>query len=99
MGEKLSGIEVNTAQKMLRIQFPTINGLDLTLCQEKDKHINLYPTNWLQIIFCKGIEHWVVATSIGYEIGIVKVYDSLFNKLDEESKHSILNYLPKDTKI
>ena len=77
MGEKLSGIKVNTAQKMLRIQFPTINGLDLTLCPEKDKHIKLYPTNWLQIIFCKGREHWVVATSIGYEIGIVKVYDSL----------------------
>ena len=29
------------------IQFPTISGLDLTLCQEKDKHVKLYPTNWL----------------------------------------------------
>ena len=55
--------------------------------------------NWLQIIFCKGREHWVGATNIGCEIGLVKVYDSLFNKLDEENKHSILNYLPKDTKI
>ena len=51
------------------------------------------------VIFCKGREHWVVATSIGCEIGIVNVYDSLFNKLDEKSKYSILNYLPKDTII
>ena len=41
----------------------------------------------------------MVATSIGCELGIVKVYDSLFHKLDKESKHSILNYLPKDNKI
>lgn len=76
-----------------------IIGLDLTLHQEKDKHVKLYPTNWLQIIFSQGREHWVVATSIGCEIEIVKVHDSLFNKLDEESKHSSLNYLPKNLKI
>ena len=66
----LSDIEVNTAQKILKIQFPKINGLDLTLYQEKDQHVKLFPTNWLQIIFCKGREHWVVGTSIDCEIGL-----------------------------
>ena len=37
MGEKLSDIEINVAQQMLRIQFATIKGLDLTLCQKRQK--------------------------------------------------------------
>jgi len=99
MGERLSDIEINIAQQMLHIQFPSINGLNSTLCQETDKRNQLFPTNWLQIIFCKGRSHWVVASTIACELGTVKVFDSLFHKLDEESKHTILNYMPKNTKI
>jgi len=99
MGERLSDIEINVAQQMLRIQFPNLNGLNSTLCQETDKRNQVYPKNWLQIIFCKSGSHWVAATTIACEIGVVKVLDSLFHKLDEESKHTILNYMPKDTKI
>jgi len=56
-------------------------------------------TNWLQIIFCKGRSHWVVASIIACALGTVKVFDSIFYKLDEESMHTILNYMPKNTKI
>ena len=84
---------------MLKIQFPNVNGLNLTLCQTTDKKSELHITNWLQIIFCKDRSHWVAATTIGCEVGAVKVFDSIFHKLDEESKHCILNYLPKNTKI
>ena len=97
MGERLSDIEINVAQQMLRIQF--LNLQNSTLCQETDKRNQGYPKNWLQIIFCKSRNHWVAATTIACEIGVVKVLDSLFHKLDEESKHTILNYMPKDTKI
>ena len=99
MGERLSDTEINIAQKMLKIQFPNVNGLNLTLCQTTDKKSELHITNWLQIIFCKDRSHWVAATTIGCEVGAVKVFDSIFHKLDEESKHCILNYLPKNTKI
>ena len=92
MGEKLSDTEINIAQKM-------VNGLNLTLCQTADKQSECHITNWLQIIFCKYRSHWVVATTIGCEVGVVKVVDSIFHKLDEESKHCILNYLPKNTRI
>ena len=99
MGEKLSDIEINIAQKILKIQFPKLNGLNLTLCQNSDKKTEFLITNWLQIIFCKDKSHWVVATTIGCEVGVVKVFDSIFQKLDEESKRCILNYLPKNTRI
>ena len=38
MGEKLSDIEINVAQQMLRIQFATINGLDLPLCIDTTRY-------------------------------------------------------------
>ena len=35
MGEMLTDVEINTAQKLLKSQFPTIHGLQLTLLQSK----------------------------------------------------------------
>jgi len=54
------------------------------------------PANWLQVIFCKSIRHWVVASTIACELGMVKVFDSLSHKLDEESTRTICK---KNTKI
>jgi len=42
--------DFNIAQQMLSIQFPSINGVNSTLCQETDKRNQPFPTNWLQII-------------------------------------------------
>jgi len=95
MGERLSDIEINIAQQMLSIQFPSINGLNSTLCQETDERNQHFSTNWLLIIFCKSRSHWVAASTIACELGTVKVFDSLFHKLDEESTHTILNYMPR----
>ena len=41
--------------------------------------------NRLQIVFCKERKHWVVATNINCFSGEVKVYDSLFQYLDQTS--------------
>ena len=34
MGEKLSDLEINIAQRLLKLQFPDLNGLDSTLLQQ-----------------------------------------------------------------
>ena len=86
MGDKLSYVEINFAQRILKAQFPRINGLQSTLLQCKpytvDHQIN---ENKLQIVFCKDRSHWILATTIRCETGEVKVYDSIFNSLDKES--------------
>ena len=36
--------------------------------------------NKLQIIHCSERDHWITATTIGCEVGVIKVYDSLYCK-------------------
>ena len=91
MGEKLTDVEINFAQRILKVQFPRVSGLQSTLFQCKpytaDDQIN---ENKLQIVFCKDRSHWILATTIRCETGEVKVYDSIFNSLDKESLHTIM---------
>ena len=81
MGEELTDLEINFAQQLLKEQFQHINGLRSTLLLERDMKIS--SKNRLQIIFCKERKHWVVATTISCIDGEVKVYDSLFQYLDQ----------------
>ena len=88
MGEELSDIHVNLAQRLLRAQFPNLNGLLSTLLQEKDTMaIEKKEKEMLQIIHSTNRHHWIVATTIGSKgEGEVLVYDSLFKTLDGETK-------------
>jgi len=92
MGEMFTDVDINFAQRILKMQCPTINGLQSTLFQSKpctaDKQIN---ENKLQIIYCKDRVHWILATTIRCEIGEVKVYDSIFSSLDRESLRTVMN--------
>ena len=61
-GAKLSDLSINVAQKMLKKQFPKLNGLISTLLQENK--ITYKPTkNQLQIIHSRD-DHWIVASSV-----------------------------------
>jgi len=53
---------INAAQRILKIMFLKINGLQLTLLQDKP-HIES-TENALQIFHIEG-NHWVCATTIG----------------------------------
>ena len=52
MGEKLTDIEIIHGQKMLKQQFPKLNGLRSTL--QQDKPSNEPTTNWIQIVHYHG---------------------------------------------
>ena len=39
MGEELSDVHINLAQRLLRAQFPELNGLLSTLLQEKETSV------------------------------------------------------------
>ena len=84
MGDKLTDREINHSQKILKVQFLELNGLRLTLRQETSSN---EPTwNWLQTIHCQQREHWITVTTIGCNVGMVKVYDSVYRHLDESTK-------------
>lgn len=98
MGEMLTDLEINFAQKILKSQFPEIHGLHLTLLQSKINE-NKGPSNdKLQIVHCKERHHWITVTTIGCDEGIVKVFDSVYCTLDDSSTTIILNMFQNKTK-
>lgn len=92
MNQKLSDIEINFSQRLLKSQFPEINGLESTLLQDKN-HVSKQPNHSkLQIIHCKERDHWITATTIGCEVGVIKVYDSLYTTLDKPTSTVLANF-------
>ena len=86
MGNMLTDLEINLAQQLLKSQFDNLNGLQSTLLQEKAITVTKSELqNKLQVIFCKERQHWIVATTIKCDENEVKVYDSLFSFLDQDS--------------
>ena len=78
MGQRLSDIEIHFSQRLLKSQFPEIIGLQSTLLQDKS-HVSKEPNHSkLQIIHCSERDRWITATTIGCELRVIKVYDSLY---------------------
>ena len=84
-GDWLDDHVINFAQNLIKIQF-NIEGLQSTLLQKS--HI---PTiNHLQIVHTRG-NHWIVASTILSSPGIVTVYDTLYDAVDDDTTDVILN--------
>ena len=67
---------IHAAQKLLKIQFPHVDGLDSPTIQ--GELVTPAVSEFIQIINTGG--HWVCLTSIGCAEGTVKVLGSLYNK-------------------
>ena len=97
MGERLSDADINHAQKILKAQFPKLNGLRLTLNQDRpSKHTT---DNWVHVIHCLRRDHWILATTISCNDGMVLIYDSVFRNVDEPTKRVLYNVFPSSTKV
>ena len=99
MGEELCDADINLAQRLLGAQFPELGGLQSTLLQQKEAPILEKKEKMLQIIHCPSRHHWIVATTVGNngDGGKVLVYDSIFKKVDRETRkiiYSIFQLLP-----
>ena len=79
--EMLTDKHINFAQRLLKLSFPEINLLRLTVLQDKEHKEPT--TNSIQILHVNG-NHWVCAatTAKGKQ---VNVYDSSFGKWDQAS--------------
>ena len=49
--------------------------------------------NKLHIIHCRESYHWITATTIECELGVIEVYDSLYTTLDKPSNIVSANLL------
>ena len=91
-GEMLSDVSMDLAQRILKNQFPTLNGLQSTLLQQKTMANSATGSelsrNRLQIIHSRS-NHWIVASTLGGEQ--VQVYDSLYESIDRESANVIFD--------
>ena len=79
-GEMLSDLSMYLAQRILKNQFPTWNGLQSTLLQQKTKSATSSElnTNCLQIIHHQS-KHWIAALTVSGEQ--VQVYDYFTSQL------------------
>jgi hypothetical protein len=88
---KLTDIEVNHAQHLIKQQYPWLSSLQLTLLQEKPCP-EQYSKHQVQIVHCKDANHWIVALTVGCEKEDVYVYDSAYTSLEESTTKLIVNF-------
>ena len=87
-GSSLTDKHINYAQALLRQQFTCVGGLQSTLFQYKPLQDKL--PEGIQIIHCHGC-HWVVAHKVASSSDVVKVYDSLYDEVDDVVKKVVTN--------
>lgn len=88
-GNLLNDRHINFAQKLLRRQFPQVDGLFYTLlqCQKPKSKIK----QGIQIIHDRG-NHWVVASNFECSgSGVVQLYDSVYLSIDKKTEKVIKN--------
>ena len=71
MGEELTDIHVNAAQKLILHQFPSYQGLKNTLVSDS---LGFWTNNYIQIVHSCSC-HWITVNSIGCQPGEVDIYD------------------------
>ena len=101
-GQNLNDLVINFAQKVLRMQFPSVKGFQSTLLQDK-RCKGIFEQDRVQIIHSCG-NHWIVATTMEATSNDVKVYDSIFDDVDDHTALLINNLFgslakPKAVKI
>ena len=74
-GKELTDNHVNFAQKLLKTQYPGLNGVKSTLLLTRLDPLSC-THNYMQIVFTRG-NHWFVIATLGCLPGHVTVYDSI----------------------
>ena len=87
-GKEMTDKHMQMAQNLVKIQFPVVGGLQSTLLQQKNKK-GTWTMNTVQIIYCNKRSHWITATTKFCKLGQVNIYDSMFSKLDVETRTTV----------
>ena len=93
IGEELSDIEINYAQRLLKEKHPNVGGLRTTLYKGKIPEVE----DSVQIVHCSARHHWITVSTINCKKGEVRVFDSLFADCDKETEAVIHSLYQCDT--
>ena len=86
-GLELNDLHVNASQTLLKNQYPLVNGFTSTL---KVASLKRWTPNYIQILHCATKHHWVTLTTFGCKDGETRIYDSLFTKVDDTTRSTIV---------
>ena len=92
---KLTDLHVGFAQKLLRQQFPHLDGLQPTVFKTLESQKPL--PNQLQVICSRG-NHWILALNIGCGNGEVSGYDFVYSTVDKATM-AIIIHLFQSSKV
>ena len=85
-GQKLNDKHINFAQCLLKSQYPTVDGLNCMLYQHKMK-LDCSKTV-VQIVHILD-DHWIVVSNVDSAFDEVRIYDSFYPTIHEETKDFI----------
>ena len=91
---ELSDEHIDFAHSLLRSQFQVLNGLQSTFFQSHSQGLKSN-VNALQIVHSSG-NHWIVATTLQYIPGEVKIYDSIYDSLDSGTLQVVKRSFKRD---
>ena len=86
-GLELNDLNVNASQALLKNQYPLVNGFTSTL---KVASLKGWAPNYIQILHCATKHHWVTLTTVGCKDEEVRIYDSLFTKVDDTTVSAVI---------
>ena len=89
-GEELTDKHMQFTQCMIKKQFPSIGGLYSTLLQDKPPSFRSRTANTIQVVHCKKRKHWIITSTKWCKDNQVAVYDSVFVRLDAETRTTIM---------
>jgi len=87
----INDVVINTAQMLLKEQFPELMGLQLMLLLKKQQSRFQSEKLYIQIMFDRE-DLWIVASTIFTKAGQVKVYDTVYTTINKETK-AVISYL------
>ena len=85
--KELTDKHINFVQSMIKKKFSTIGGLCSTLLLNKSSSRD---NRTVKIVHCKKRRHWITASTKWYQNNEVAVYDSVFKRLDLETRTTIM---------
>ena len=71
---------INQAMSVLKKVRPYINGFEDVCVIETGRIAKKMENPWIQVLNCEG-NHWLTATTIDCDNGVVRIYDSLYRRI------------------
>ncbi len=89
-GLELNDLHIDMYQKLLKIRFPNLKGLSSPL---KLPSVGSWTNNYVQIYHCRS-NHWIAVSTLGCKDGEINVYDSIYTRIDSDTKCKIEDTFP-----